>query len=100
MKDSDVNVGILIAYSPAANLDELQDFARRMVQDVTKELIDATNMEWNFHIEEPSSLSDDNPRGPSDFLDEASLRMVEGPFDIVLVVTDVALYSRPRAVVA
>lgn len=100
MKNSDVNVGIVIAYSPVANLDDLRNFARQITEDVTEELVDTTGKKWRFHIEEPSGLRDDNPRGPSDFLDEASLRMVEGPFDIVLVITDVALYSRPRAVVA
>lgn len=100
MRDTEVNAGILIAYSPTANLDRLREFCRRLIGDVQDELIGATGAKWNFHIEEPTNLSDDNPRGPTAFLDEASLRMVEGPFDVVIVVTDVALSSRPRAVVA
>lgn len=100
MKDSDVNVGILISHSPNASLADLEDFSGHLIRDINEQLIEATGVSWKFHIVEPTRLGDDSPRGPSNFLDEASLRMVEGPFDIVVVVTDVALYSRKRAVVA
>lgn len=95
-----VNVGLLIAHSPAANLDRLRDFARRIVDDAREVLPAATSCAWSFHFEEPTRLSDDEPRRPSDYLDEASLRMVEGPYDMLVVVTDAALYTRKHAVVA
>ena len=59
----------------------------------------ATGVRWTFHSEKPTRLSTDDPRRPSDFLDEASLRMVEGPYDAIVVVTDVALVSRRQRVV-
>ncbi len=100
MNDSEINVGVFVAHSPAAGLDDLKEFSRRTVRDVTEELANATGMQWKFHIEEPSRLSDDSSRGSSGFLDEASLRMVEGPFDVIVVITDVALISRAWHVVA
>ena len=56
MNDSEINIGVLIAYSPAAGLNDLKEFSRRMVRDVTEELVNATGREWKFHIEEPSSF--------------------------------------------
>lgn len=100
MTNPQINIGILIAHTPSANLDQIQAFSRRLIQDVTGELNGATKAEWVFNIAEPTRLNDDEPRRPSDFLDEASLRMVEGPFDILVVITDVALYSRKHVVVA
>lgn len=100
MTNPQINVGVLIAHSPASELSRMQDFSRRMVSDVNGQLNTGTGAEWIFHIEEPARLNNDDPRRPSDFLDEASLRMVEGPFDIVVVVTDVALVSRRHEVVA
>lgn len=95
-----INAGLMIAYSPAADLEKLQGFSRRLTEDVSEELGGATRADWVFHLEDPARLGTDEARRPADFLDEASLRMVEGPFDLVVVVTDVALYSRRHAVVA
>jgi hypothetical protein len=95
-----INVGILIASSPAIVLEQMCEFALRMVRDARNEIQDATGATWAFHLEEPFRISGDDPCRPSDFLDEASLRMAEGPFDIVVVVTDVGLISRRRRLVA
>lgn len=95
-----INVGVMLAYSPAADLDKLQNFSRRLTEVVTEGLNRATKASWIFHLEDPERLGNDDARRPADFLDEASLRMVEGPFDMVVVITDVALYSRRHAVVA
>lgn len=96
-----INVGLLIAHTPAANLDRLRDFARPIVDDSRTELVGATGCEWGFHSEVPTRHTAREPRRPSDFLDEASLRMVvEGPFDMLIVLTDAALYTRKHAVVA
>ena len=100
MADTEINVGVVIASSPVSDGEAMRHFSRRLTEDVAGELRRATGAAWIFHAEEPTRLGDDNPRRPSDFLDEASLRMVEGPFDLVIVITDVALYSRKHAVVA
>jgi hypothetical protein len=97
--DSDINVGVLVAYTPGTDADRLRRFADRAVADAEPELEAATEAEWQFHTEAPFRLPDDETRRPSDFLDEASLRMVEGPYDVVVVVTNATLTSRRRKAV-
>lgn len=43
---------------------------------------------------EPLRLSSDERRHAGDFLSEASLRLVEGSFDLVVILTEVAIISR------
>lgn len=100
MKNAQINIGVLIAYSPSADLDGLRDFSEQATRRASRQLNSATEMNWKFHPADQTRIGGDAPRRPSDFLDEASLRMVEGPFDAVIVFTDVALYSRRRAIVA
>ena len=59
-----------------------------------------TGRTWHFHLQEPDQLSSEEVHRPADFLDTAALRMVEGPFDLILVITDVGLASRRQRVVA
>ena len=47
--------------------------------------------EWDFHRERPIRLPDHSPRQHRPSCRTASLRMVEGPYDAILVLTDVAL---------
>jgi predicted Zn-dependent protease len=89
-----VDVGVLLARSPGADPEAVRRFATQLARDVAPELGDATDIQWQFHAEEPASLPDGQPRRPSEFLDEAIHRMVEGAYDVVVVVTDVALLSR------
>jgi predicted Zn-dependent protease len=91
-----INVGVVVAYTPGTEPKPLRRFARRAVEDAEPELEDATDLPWQFHVEEPFRLPNDETRRPSDFLDEASLRMVEGPYDLVVVVTNATLTSRRR----
>ncbi len=100
MKNRQVNIGVLIAYSPSADLEALRDFSDQATRLAMEQLNSVTETNWNFHPADQTQIGGDAPRRPSDFLDEAALRMVEGPFDAVIVVTDVALYSRRRAIVA
>jgi predicted Zn-dependent protease len=91
--DLQVNVGILVATSPGTDPDLLQSFAARMAEDAVDELASSTGITWRFYHEEPAELPDHDQRRPSEFLDRATHRMVEGPYDIVVVVTDVLLVS-------
>jgi predicted Zn-dependent protease len=91
-----IDVGVVIAYTPGTEPKPLRRFAHRAVEDAETELETMTGVPWQFHVEEPFRLSNDETRRPSDFLDEASLRMVEGPYDLVVVVTDATLTSRRR----
>ena len=100
MPPPEINVGLFIAATPTQDEDALGAFAQRLADDVCPFLDDASGgVPWRLHAEEPVRLESDDARRPSDFLDEASLRMVEGPFDLVVVVTDAALISRRQRVV-
>lgn len=96
---SEVNVGVLLALASGAETDRVAAFADRFVEDIRSELEPVTGQRWVFDLTDPIHLSNDDARRPSDFLDEASLRMVQGPYDLVLVVTDVGVVSRKQRVV-
>ena len=87
----EMNIGVLIEYSKKEGEADLEHFARRLITDVQAKLQDATGIAWSFDITDASQLPTDNTRRPSDFLDDTSLRMAEGPYDMMLVITDVAL---------
>ncbi|AQL43353.1 hypothetical protein BV210_11920 [Halorientalis sp. IM1011] len=89
-----VDVGLLIAHSPREDAEDLRAFADRLAGDVGPELASATGSTWRFFGGEIDRLPDATSRRPSEFLDEAALRMVEGPYDLLVVVTDAPLVSR------
>ena len=94
MGSSPVQVGIIVAHSQSADRSALSDVARQLIEDASAELRRASSRGWEFHFEEPLRLGSDERRHAGDFLGEASLRLVEGSFDLVVVLTDVALISR------
>jgi len=89
-----VDVGLLVADSPRGDAAALEGFAGRIAGDAAGALGAATETGWRFHASEATHLADGRPRRPAEFLDEATERMVDGPYDVVVVVTDVALRSR------
>lgn len=91
--DLQVNVGVFIAHAPGTDRDQLQSFAAQAAEDAVDELASATDVTWRFYLEDPARLPDHDRRRPSEFLDRATHRMVEGPYDLVVVVTDVPLVS-------
>ncbi|QLG27856.1 hypothetical protein HUG10_09955 [Halorarum halophilum] len=91
--DLRVDVGVLVAHAPETDPDRLRSFAARAAEDVVEELASATDVSWRFYLEDPARLTDNDRRRPSEFLDRATHRMVEGPYDLVVVVTDVPLVS-------
>ncbi|QLH79939.1 hypothetical protein HZS55_06695 [Halosimplex rubrum] len=93
-------MGLLAATASRVDPDRLVAFAGRLAADAADELAAATGVTWRFYDEEPEPLADGDPRRPSEFLDEAALRMVEGPYDLVVVVTDAPLLARDRSRVA
>lgn len=93
-----IEVGVLVAHTPQANVDRLKDFTAAVTRLALPELEEATGADWTFHEPETTGLAGDDPRRPSDFLDAASLLMTEGPFDFVLVVTDASLVARGRSI--
>lgn len=90
----EMNVGIHVAHSPVGDKIQLKTFGTQLTMDVKGEISRATGTNWIFHDTDPSALTSDETRRPTDFLDETTLRMAEGPFDLMIVVTDVAVSSR------
>jgi predicted Zn-dependent protease len=88
-----VDVGVLIAHAPETDPDRLRTFATRAAEDAVGELASATDVTWRFSLEDSARLADHDRRRPSEFLDRATHRMVQGPYDMVVVVTDVPLVS-------
>lgn len=89
-----VQVGIIIAHSQSADREALSGLARQVVADVAGALEPASGRDWAFHFEDSLRLGSDERRHAGDFLGEASLRLVEGAYDLVVILTDVALVSR------
>lgn len=96
----EMEVGILIAFSRLENKEALIAFAEQLVQDVKAELKESTGIDWFFDIVDTTKLESDRSKYPSEFLDGASLRMAEGPYDLVTVITDVGLMSQQNNLVA
>jgi hypothetical protein len=88
-----VDVAIVVAHAPDSDPGPLESFAGLAAADAVDELAGITDLTWRFYLEEPARLSDHEPRRPSEFLDRATHRMVEGPYDLIVVVTDVPLVS-------
>lgn len=90
----EINVGILIAWGNKGNKESMIAFANHLRKDVQQKMSDSTGIPWYLHITEAIELKDEGSRRPSDFMDTASLRMAEGPYDLVLVLIDVGLISQ------
>jgi len=97
--DLEVDVGLLVAHAPGTDPAGLRSFATRAAEDAVDELASGTDVSWRFYLEDSSRLPDHDRRRPSEFLDRATHRMVEGPYDVVVVVTDVPLASRTERIV-
>src|SRR5687767_7416011 len=94
-----LHVGVLVSHAPDAKPDDLQKLAEKLIKTTDKELEDVTGARWKFSVTIPHRLSMDGPRNVSDFYDEAAQAMVEGGFDLVVVLTDVGVAAQDRAVV-
>lgn len=88
-----IDVGVFAAHAPGTDRGVLQSFARQVAEDTVDELASATDVTWRVYLEDAVTLSDHDRRRPSEFLDHATHRMVEGPYDAIIVVTDVPLVS-------
>lgn len=89
----------MIAQSHRAPEEGLADLAAQVVEYVSAELQRASGRDWQFTFTEPLQLPSNERRHAGDFLGEASLRLVEGSFDLVVILTDVAIISRRDRIV-
>lgn len=87
-----IQAGVMLA--AAHDVEALGAFAERLADDVRPVLEKATERPWAFDPLDPTHLRSRDTYGPSDFLDEAAMRLVEGPYDLIIVVTDVPLMGR------
>jgi hypothetical protein len=94
----DINVGVLVFHTGNELVSEIGEFTERLTRDAKAELDEASGAIWHFHAPRTVKLESDLPRRPSAFLDEASRHMAEGPFDMVIVITDGILISRRQLV--
>lgn len=99
VKPAPVTVGVIVAHGTSAPRDRLIRLVRQTIADAATVLGDATARGWEFKLDEPMQLRSDERRHAGDFVGEASLRLVEGSFDLVVIVTDVPLVSRGERVV-
>lgn len=95
-----MNVGVLVALSRDSGLEDVPERLDRICADVALEISAASQLEWSFQPAVITTLESGDPRRPADFLDEASMLTVEGPYDLVIVATDVPLVSRKRQLAA
>ncbi len=98
--DPEMDVGLLVTASPAADIARLERLATAMAAPVREAMEEASGLRWNFHVATSRHLESDDARRPSDFLDEASMSMAEGPYDLIVAITDVMLVTRERQVQA
>ncbi len=99
MEGQRIHVGVIVAHSPGVTPETLQAFAAGAIELARPAIEEASAVSWSFHPDQPIRLTDDRPRPASDVLQEASLRMVDGPYDAILVVTDTAIVSRSEKMV-
>lgn len=94
-----IHIGVMTVPSPRADEGALHALASRATDDITSALEAATDATWTFHLEMPGGLPDDDARPAADFLNDASLRMVEQQYDAMLVFTSVPIISRRERIV-
>lgn len=92
-----VEVGVIVATTPAGV--SLDAFAERLVRDAEQPLEEASGREWRFQLGEVMKLETDDNRRGADFVGEASVRLAEGSFDMIIVVTDAPLMSAKERLV-
>lgn len=93
-----VEVGVMVARTPAG--DALEQFVEQLVADVEAPLEEASGRSWRFQQGEKVDLEGDSNRRGADFVGEASVRLAEGSFDLMIVITDAPLMSsRDRLVI-
>lgn len=85
--------------APMPGGDPLDSFAEQLVRDAEPALEGASGRQWRFQLGEVMKLETDDNRRGADFVGEASVRLAEGSFDLIVVVTDAPLMSAQERLV-
>ena len=92
----EMNVGLLIVNSREGDQQGLITLAQDAVQGISAEMKAASGIPWVFDLAGTKILESDEPRRPSDFIEDATVAMADQSFDAMVVVTDVGITSRRR----
>lgn len=84
----------------SADAGDLRPFAEQLIADLCDALESASGRTWLFHSVDGAALDSDNSRRGADFVGEATLRLTEGSFDLMIVLTDVILVSSSERIVS
>ncbi|MCW8193798.1 hypothetical protein F6455_03230 [Proteobacteria bacterium 005FR1] len=94
----EINVGTLLFLSGHLDVETVRGFTSRLTAAAKTELDRASGARWQFHPPRELGLESESPQRPSAFLDEASREMANGPFDLIIVITEGVLVSRRQLV--
>lgn len=92
--DLKMHACIIVVPVQAADGQKLVNLANDITAIVKPILEDGTGISWDFDVSAAAATGNDTARTPSEFLDTASFKMAEGPYDMVTVLTDTPLISR------
>lgn len=88
-----IHMELIPMVSKATSFADMSAFCIDLVEDLQTQLEKATGADWRIQIEGIVALDSSGIRRPSEFLDEATTRMSEQAFDIVLIVTELKTQS-------
>lgn len=97
-KGRSIEVGVIVAAT--AGSGDLERFADRLTRECKDQLESATARSWTFARGEVVKLDGDDNRTGADFVGSASLRLAEGSYDLMIVVTDAPLLSSRDRIVS
>ncbi len=94
-----INIGLLPLASPGSDQEVLAGISAHLIAMVGEVLNRGTGASWHLHPEDPVRADTGGSKLPADFLDAATAVMAEGPYDALIVVTDLPLVSRRQQLI-
>jgi hypothetical protein len=95
----EVEVGVVVAPTPDGG-KELETFTAQLLRDSEQRLEEASGRAWRFQKGEKIKLESDGKTSGADFVGEASLRLAQGSYDLMIVITDAPLMSANDRIVS
>lgn len=89
-----IHACLLPVLTPGTEESDWSELLQGLARETARRLERATRVPWRVEVERPERLSDEDPKAPADFLDVASFHMVQGPYDMAIVLTDATILSR------
>ncbi len=95
-QDQTIHIGVLPVFAPTSEQEKLKELIKEVADQVCDYLEQTLQVPWVSHLEAPHFVKDDDPRFASDYIDVSHHRMVEGPYDVLIIATDIPLLTRVR----